>query len=291
MDIDNKVNHLKVGELPTLMMVSKESLVFHEEPDRERLLNLVDRLGSEGVLKNPPIVARIKNDNQYVILDGANRVTALTKLGFTHFLVQVVDFDDESLRLHCWNHAIEYLDRRYFEKNIRKAGNIEIIEDNSKNVSADNPPDFSKNEGTFCHLTFNGQGAFYIAGASDLIQQVSILRKLTSLYLNAPDYDRVSYINLEHLKKHYPNFRTLAIFRRFQKEDFIRLTESGIKLPAGITRVFLPKRALGLNIPLQFLKSELTLEEKNRWLDEMILKRVRDKSIRFYREPTFVFDE
>ena len=150
MALEDKITHLKVGELPTLVTVSKENLVFHEEPDKEILLYLVDRLGSEGILKNPPIVARIKNGSQYVILDGANRVTALTKLGFRHFLVQVVDFDDESLRLHCWNHAIEFFDHDYFEDNIQSIADARIIEDNSKNVSADNPPDFSKNKGSFC---------------------------------------------------------------------------------------------------------------------------------------------
>ena len=80
-------------------------------------------------------------------------------------------------------------------------------------------------------------------------------------------------------------------FRRFTKLDFSSIVAAGIKLPAGITRVFLPKRALGLNVPLEFLRSSLTLEEKNRWVEEMILKKVRGKSIRFYREPTFAFDE
>jgi hypothetical protein len=39
------------------------------------------------------------------------------------------------------------------------------------------------------------------------------------------------------------------------------------------------------------LKSSLTLEEKNHWLQEMIHKMVMNKSLRFYQEPTFVFDE
>lgn len=36
-------NHLRIGELPVLRIVSIGKLVFHEEPDEERLLNLVNR--------------------------------------------------------------------------------------------------------------------------------------------------------------------------------------------------------------------------------------------------------
>ncbi|HDL03575.1 MAG TPA: hypothetical protein ENH25_05535, partial [candidate division Zixibacteria bacterium] len=63
-----KIN-LKIGELPTLKVISTSNIQFHEKPDKGRFLNLVDRFGTEGILKNPPIVARIKNIKKYVILD------------------------------------------------------------------------------------------------------------------------------------------------------------------------------------------------------------------------------
>lgn len=53
---NNEQNQLKIGELPSLKIVSGEILLFHEEPDENRLLNLVDQLGAEAILKNPTIV-------------------------------------------------------------------------------------------------------------------------------------------------------------------------------------------------------------------------------------------
>ena len=140
-------------------------------------------------------------------------------------------------------------------------------------------------------MIFRDNSVLAIKGSENTIEQIKQLIEITSLYLGTPYFDRVSYFDMENLKTHYPEFQTLITFRNFEKKDFEDIIKSGLKLPAGITRVFLPKRALGLNIPLDFLKSDLTLDEKNRWLDEMIIKQVRSRAIRFYREPTFRFDE
>ena len=142
-----------------------------------------------------------------------------------------------------------------------------------------------------CTLIFSDGRSCTVVSDGDLGTLVGRLSQMTDLYLHDNIYDRVSYINLEHLKMHYPDFRTLVAFRNFDKEELLELALNGIKLPSGITRVFLPKRALGLNMDLNFLEADRSLEVKNRELDEMILAMVRAKSIRFYREPTFAFDE
>jgi len=285
MSENNQNNHLKIGELPVLKIVPMEKLVFHEDPDDERLLRLVSRLGSDGVLKNPPIVAEFSRTGRYVILDGANRVTALTKLGFKDLAVQVVQLEDPLLELYCWNHAVDKLDRPFFEKELEKIKGLDIRNQTLENARSDDDPDF------LCHFIFNDNHGMAVSCPGDIIEKVHKLNSITSLYIHSPLSDRVSYINLEHLRRHYPNFSALLTFRRFTKAEFLEIVESGAKLPAGVTRVFLPKRALGLNIPLVILQSQLTIEDKNRWLDELILHMVRNKTIRFYREATFVFDE
>lgn len=287
---NNYNNHLAIGELPILRVVSVKDLVFHEEPDEERLLNLVNRLGGEAILKNPPIVARVGNNGQFVILDGANRVTALTKLGFKQIAVQLVDFKDPLLSLYCWNHAVEKLDQAYFSRKVRKMPGVKIC-DGPTDIIVESGVSEYNGRNFICHLTSPEGITLSVISEGDLLRQVQELREITDLYLSSPLHDRVSYNNLEHLKHNYPDFCTLVTFRRFDKDEFLQVVNNGLKLPAGVTRVFLPKRALGVNIPLEFLKSGLTVDEQNHWLEETILHKVRDKSIRFYREPTFVFDE
>ena len=42
---------------------------------------------------------------------------------------------------------------------------------------------------------------------------------------------------------------------------------------------------------MSFLRQESSLEAKNAWLAEMVRQKTIDKGIRYYAEPTFVFDE
>ncbi len=287
---NNGNNHIKIGELPDIRVVSARDLHFHEDPDEERLLGLVNRLGGESVLKNPPIVADCGNDSGFIILDGANRVTALLKLNFDHIPVQVVAINDPLLTIKSWNHAVEKLGRQFFMEKLSEMDGINIKEERLfESIEDSGYPINSK--GYLCSFAFEDGSTISAFNNGELFDMVSKLKKITDLYLHKPLSDRVSYTNLAHLKHNYPEFRTLMTFRKFAKEELPEIVFAGEKLPAGITRVLLPKRALGLNIQLEFLKSSLTLDEKNHWLTEMIHRMVLSKSIRFYQEPTFVFDE
>src|SRR5512135_401724 len=98
--------HQPQSDLPDLRIVSVSDLVLHEEYDAQRSQLMTAHLQSDGILKNPPVVAPINGDQRYVVLDGANRVTALQLLGFSHSLVQVVNCEDQDLILDSWYHLV-----------------------------------------------------------------------------------------------------------------------------------------------------------------------------------------
>jgi len=284
-------HHLEIGALPDLRVIHLRDLVFHEEPDPHRLANMTSRLRTEGVLKNPPIVASGADGGPFILLDGANRVSALLAWGFEHMLVQVVALDDPLLDLQTWHHAVERFDEEFFAEKIKAL----LGTHNCREVRP--PIDDEARAGAIaattavCTLTFADGSSLAVHSDDGLLGRVRALKKVTGYYLTTPLFDRVSYTNLEHLKRNYPEFATLIRFHAFTVEELTQIVNTEERLPAGVTRVFLPKRALGLNIALDFLRSIATVEEKNRRLQAMILAKVRDKSIRFYREPTFVFDE
>ncbi|MFN8531878.1 MAG: hypothetical protein U0670_25005, partial [Anaerolineae bacterium] len=81
---------------PNLRIVPTERLHPHEEHDTQRLLPLIDRLKHETVMINPPIVAPMDADGEdYVVLDGANRTSAFSELGFPHVLVQIAPYGSD----------------------------------------------------------------------------------------------------------------------------------------------------------------------------------------------------
>ncbi len=81
--------------MPDLRLLPAEDMVLHEHADEKRVVRLQTRLRTDGFLKNPPIVAPIPGTEKYVVLDGANRTSAVKRMGLPHILVQVVDYDFE----------------------------------------------------------------------------------------------------------------------------------------------------------------------------------------------------
>src|SRR5689334_6961777 len=95
------------ADTPDLRIVPLADLVEHEYNDVQRTAPLAERLKAEGLLKNPPIVAQLGDEaGRYVVLDGANRTTALHMLGYPHVLVQVVDYDGPAVSLSTWHHVV-----------------------------------------------------------------------------------------------------------------------------------------------------------------------------------------
>ncbi len=83
----------------------------------------------------------------------------------------------------------------------------------------------------------------------------------------------------------------IVAFPLFTPEDVTHFAQNDLKLPMGVTRHLISGRTLGLNVALDVLASDQTLEEKNSWLEDMVRDRIRRDNVRVYQEPTIVFDE
>ena len=70
-----------------------------------------------------------------------------------------------------------------------------------------------------------------------------------------------------------------------------RIAESGERLPSGVTRFLPPRRVLGFDLPLSFLATDLPLSEKRRRFEAIVAERFESGRVRFYAEPTIVFDD
>ncbi|MBC7186057.1 MAG: hypothetical protein H5U38_03380 [Calditrichaeota bacterium] len=272
-------DQLKIGELPRLSILPIEDVLFHEEPDEERATLLTAKLEKEGVLRNPPIVADVNGARRRILLDGANRLTALRTLGFRHVLVQEIDLFDPGLVISQWHHAVERLDRSYFQQRLAEIEGLMVNEEPVPEADA------------IARLQFPDRSHLHLCADGDIFHLVRLLAQVTSLYHGSAYMDRVSYTNLEHLQRNYAEFSALVSFRTFSKDEIVELTTNNVKVPSGITRVLVPKRALFFNLPLEVLARGSSAAELNEWLQRHLAEKIRSKSIRFYQEPTFIFDE
>jgi len=276
---------LKIGELPRLKIAPINSITFHEEPDEERSTKLIEYLRKENILKNPPVVARHDGSEQLILLDGANRLTALRKLEIPDVLIQEIELFDPGLTFLHWHHAVEHFSKQTFLDELTKLPDISIT------TFKNNGLNHKENGDLLCQVQFGDGSVHAVHAHENLFQRITDLKNITNIYKGSQYMDRVSYTNIEHLKNNYPNFCALIVFRKIIKDELVQLTHKSLKVPSGITRIILPKRALRINVPLDLLRFDVSIDQKNHWLQKRINNQIKDKSIRFYHEPTFLFDE
>jgi hypothetical protein len=279
---------LAIGKLPGLRVVRLDSILLHEEPDTRRYLPLKDRIASVGTLRNPLIAARDHGAASHILLDGVNRLEALRALGAVFVLIQEVDLDDMHLILSTWHHAFEGLEGEALISRLSLA--VEVVETpGAFTEHGDFIPPVDKDQA--CSIVLPNRSCHGVKVNGTPENRLDILAEVVRLLEEATNLDRVSYTNMDDLHAHYADFAGLVCYSGFTKDDVLRLSIKGRRFPSGITRFSIPKRALGFAIPLEFLKEEGSLEAKEAGLRRMIVEKVRQKSIRFYEEPTFYFDD
>lgn len=275
---------LSIGaDLPDLRIVAASALVLHEDADERRVATLARRLTAEAAVKNPPVVAPMA-DGRFVVLDGANRTSALAQLLVPDVVVQVTDY--ERVALSTWNHLVVGLEPDQILAALREVPSLTVAPATrsaarARLADSDSLAYVISPDGTLTELS----------GGSDRVSQASLLRLAVATYKGQGHIHRIQSDDIEQLQTLYSEIGALIVFPRYQTADILALASADAKLPSGITRHVIPLRALRLNLPLDVLAADTNLAEKNRWLTEWIRGRLQAGHIRFYAEPTVLFDE
>jgi hypothetical protein len=277
-----------LAEIPTLTFLPVEALIIHERHDDQRTRPLILRIRNSGVFRNPPIVSPVQEGSgRYMVLDGANRTTALQEMGFQHILVQVVQPDHPGLTLQNWNHVVWELSPDRFISGIRNLPGIHMVPEHDP----DRDPVLFSDCGLALVRSCNGHTYGLCTTADDLETRVEQLNLIVDSYKDRARLDRTSSRDVNLLGQIYPQFSGLVIFPHFKIEDVMQLAAEGYLLPSGLTRFTISPRALHLNYPLEELASDAPLEVKNQRLHKWLQERLERKSVRYYAEATFLFDE
>jgi hypothetical protein len=271
-----------IQNLPTLRILPLDSLILHEDHDNQRTLPLVEKLRAAGILRNPPIVMPLMD---YMVLDGANRVTSLREMEFPHIVAQVVEVSNPNVNLQTWNHVIWGMSTKTLTSRLRKIGELELVKVNT-HKSLDAP----KYVPVQVRLS---DGSLYIMKEtpSDLPTHIHTLHKIVNTYKTSASLDRTSQTLVEPFKNIYSDLTGLVIFPNFKIKTVLKLAAQEVVLPTGITRFTVSPRALHLNYPLHELSSGKPTEYKEEYLKHWVESRVKKKGVRLYTEATFLFDE
>ena len=268
------------GALPNLRIVSARDVLLHEDADPVRVERLVSRLRQDGMLRNPPVAA-VLSDGRYVVLDGANRTSALAAIGAPVVALQVVDYADPAIRLEVWRHLIvEPMDA---VAAVRAAGLS--VERASRDAAAR-----ALDERQVACYIVTDHDAFVVA-LSRSRPPAATLSLAVGAYKGAAQIYRVPTEDFEALAREYGKVSAIIVFPRLSKQDILEIAASPVKLPTGITRHLIPGRALRLNLSLDALTTPGDVEQKNRALQDLIRRRLLDGAVRYYPEGAYLFDE
>ena len=274
-------------KLPDLRFVPVADLMPHERHDLRRLEPLIARLKGDGVLRNPPIVAPLDDESgKFLVLDGANRVTAALEAGLPHLVVQVVEYHEPNVRLMTWSHALGEMPRWELESMLRKIDGLQVVEEPHLHARA-----LLARREALAFVAYADGGTDTLCGGKDLHVKNALLNSVVDTYRDRQKYFRVPSDDFVEANQRHPGITALVVYPQLVPAEVVELATTGARLPAGITRHLIRGRALRIDVPLERLASGESTAAKNRWLEEWIAEKVQARRVRFYEEPTVSFDE
>ncbi|MBE2255623.1 MAG: hypothetical protein IAE65_05430, partial [Ignavibacteria bacterium] len=113
-----------------LRLLKISDVKLHEDTENKRLRNIFQRISHDKYLMNPVIIGKYEND--YILIDGANRFSSLKEIGCKLVLAQIIDYKDKEIKLYSWNHFVYDLEVDAI-LNLAKKKKYKITETNFKN--------------------------------------------------------------------------------------------------------------------------------------------------------------
>ncbi len=270
----------------TLRVVRLDDVLLHEQIEKKRVARLALRLENEQFLKNPPCVTEYQN--KYILLDGATRVTALRQIGCCAVVVQVVDYEMPGMALEAWNHLLLDAPADELFRSLRELSGVVI-----EQTTLDHAQAALDSRASISALLTQDEQVYSLraAGENKLEQQAQLLNQVVAAYEGRGEMYRVAHTDVERLVSEHGRLSALIVFPRYRPDEIRRLALNGAKLPMGVTRHIIPGRALRVNIPLDVLRRDDPLDQKNVWLNAWMKIKLRERRVRFYQESVFLFDE
>lgn len=254
-----------ISSLDALRIVPREALILHEDHDRRRLASLRERMGEEGVQRNPVIAA--PHEDRYLVLDGAHRVHALQDLGCPLALIQVVDLPATA---ESWGHL---LPGESFMPALANIKGLEILT--------------GKPGGSWVASVETGGGERLVLEAAEggLMADVRAMWRLQEAYPKDVPVRRVDPEDPLELS----SGSAVVRYRAFAPVELAEIVRAKMILPAGITRFHVRERVLGVRFPLEKLM-EGEAESRDAELRSLVKEFREADRIRYYEEPVLLFE-
>jgi len=276
---------------PLLRLVPTASVQFHEHPERNRTLRLLQRIRAEKLLRNPPIVAQLDAE-RYLLLDGANRVSSFAELGYTQCPVQIIDYGDPSVQLKGWHHMLLQAEQLHLEAEYRSIPGVEL-----RPIGPEALPALLELRRVFaifvdatarCWGLFprSARGGFYVG------EWIRVLEQVVAAYEGKSVLERIKLAEYARLPAIFDSLEhQIVLFPVLTKIELLELATQRIQIPTGITRHLVPGRALNMNLDLEFLSALGSEVERSAHFARFLDRLEVEGRMRFYEEAVFILNE
>jgi hypothetical protein len=275
--------------MPRLQLVRAADVRFHEHPERQRTDRLVARLRRDGVLRNPPIVAAL-DERSYVLLDGANRLSAFRELGHGVVPVQIVDYASPAIQLKSWHHLLLEGAALGLRATFGRIPGVRL-----EAVSPDDAADVVRGRRAFAVLVDETQACWALRPAAGDVQLDAWLEALdgvVSAYEGRTRLERIKWADDSDLPPSLDELEhQLLLFPTLEKQELLDIVRSHRLIPTGITRHIVNGRALALDLDLDFLSELQDDTARIAHFDAYVQHLMVEGRVRYYEESVFILDE
>jgi rfaE bifunctional protein nucleotidyltransferase chain/domain len=267
-----------------LKLVPISNLLVYEDFDLKRTEKLVKSIVENQTFFNPLTAGDIGERNKYLVIDGANRLEAMRRLGAKYVFIQIVDYlNSGEVELRANEH---YLDcspaefERLLESasiQLEPADGVSLSSADKRNdcllalVSADNK---------ISSLAFEGSSLNLAARADRLNKFVSSYKATFDIYRKSETGDMSA------------KFPVAIRFKSLSPADIVEIAHRQLHLESGITWHVVNNSVIRFKVPFLMLRDGFASQnEADEYLNSLIRKKISSSSIRRYVSNIYICDE
>lgn len=261
-----------------LDIVPISELSVYEKFDIRRTEKLCKKINKEKFFFNPITVAKFEGIR--IVIDGANRLESLKRLGAKYAFVYYVDYNNEN-RVSLVNnaHFLNCPSDILFE--LLQKNNFKIIK-----LSDEKAAEEMNNNNFLAMVSLNNQDYYQVVPKENEKNEIEFLNDFVNLYLGKFEVYRLSELSQDSRL-----FVLKIIFKKFSPKDIVDLARSGRFLNSGITWHKTNESIINFNLPLEWLMGGDDLDAKRSKLLEIIELKIVNKDIRYYPSNVYVCND
>jgi len=236
-----------------LALEELSALYIHEEIIPDKMQELVKKIPHEGVWKNPIIV----DVSSLVVLDGMHRVAAAKEIGYKYIPVCLVDYENPNIHIGCWYRMFNGLNIGEAEWALREAG----LTPTKK--AYDEAQRLVEGREAITAMFFRSWSLEALGSACGIKERYDTIKRVENLLKSRGHQMGYSTDRDAPARVASGEYSAGLMTPTVTKREVVETALKGMVFSQKTTRHIIPARPMFVDVPTEWLKGDLTLEEAN----------------------------